>query len=141
MSYEYRRPRRRRTGGWSGPGPDEKRDPQALGDLLGKLVRDRGWRKPAAHAGLFARWPHLVGPEVAAHCRPVSCVDGELVVEAESSAWATQLRLFRTQLLTQVAGEVGPGVVDRIRINGPTQPSHVKGARRVRFGGARDNYG
>ena len=108
---------------------------------MSKLVKDRGWRKPAAHAGLFARWPQLVGPEVAAHCRPVSCVDGELVVEAESSAWATQLRLFRAQLLARVAAEVGPGVVERIRINGPSQPSYVTGPRRVRFGGSRDAYG
>lgn len=141
MSYDWsRRPRRRRTGGWSGPGPDEKRDPQLLGDLLGKLVKDRGWRKPAAHAGVFARWPQMVGPEIAGHCRPVSCQDGELVVEAESSAWATQLRLFKTQILSRVTAEVGPGMVNRIRIHGPSQPSHVTGPRRVRFGGKRDSY-
>jgi predicted nucleic acid-binding Zn ribbon protein len=141
VSYDPRRkPRRRRPGGWSGPGPDD-RDPQLLGDLLGKLVKDRGWRKPAAHAGLFARWPELVGPEVAGHCRPVACQDGELVVEAESSAWATQLRLFKTQILARLTSEVGPGVVNRIRIQGPSQPTYVTGPRRVRFGGSRDTYG
>ncbi|GAA4913451.1 putative nucleic acid-binding Zn ribbon protein [Stackebrandtia albiflava] len=140
MSYESsRRPRRRRRGGWSGPGPDD-RDPQLLGDVLGKLVKDRGWRRPAAHAGLFARWPELVGQEVAAHCRPVACQDGELIVEAESSAWATQLRLFKAQMLARLAGEVGPGVVDRIRVQGPSQPSYVSGPRRVRFGGSRDDW-
>ena len=135
MSYEYPRPRPRRrrpSGAWSGPGPDE-RDPKALGEVLGKLVKDRGWREPAAKAGLFARWPELVGPEIAAHCRPVSCTDGELVIEAESSAWATQLRLFKTQILERLAAGAGPKVVTRVRIHGPSQPSYVTGPRRVRF--------
>lgn len=143
MSYDSsgsrprRRPRKKSSGAWSGPGPD-RRDPQALGDVLGKLVRDRGWSKPAAAAGLFARWDEIVGPEVAAHCRPVSCAEGELVVEAESAAWATQLRLFKAQIVARLAAEAGSGVVDRVRIQAPTQPSYVTGPRRVRFGGRRD---
>ena len=134
MSYDRGRGGRRRQAGraWSGPGPDD-RDPQPLGALLGKLVKTRGWRKPAAHAGLFARWAELVGPEVAAHCRPVSCNDGELVVEAESATWAVQLRLFKPQMLDRLSSAVGPSVVSRIRIQAPTQPSYVNGPRRVRF--------
>lgn len=124
--------RRRSSGAWSGPGPDG-RDPQALGDVLGKLVRDRGWRKSAAYAGLFERWPQLVGPEVAEHSRPVSCNDGELVVEAESATWAVQLRLFKAQILQQLSTAVGPGVVTHVRIQAPSQPSYVSGPRRVRF--------
>lgn len=128
----YGKTRYRPAGAWSGPGPDA-RDPQLLGAVLGKMVKDRGWRKPAAHAGLFARWAELVGPDVADHCRPVSCADGELVVEAESATWAVQLRLFKSQMLDRLSGAVGPGVVSRIRIQGPTQPSYVTGPRRVRF--------
>lgn len=134
MSYEKRRNRHRRrpAGAWSGPGPDA-RDPQLLGDVLGKLIKDRGWRDPAAKAGVFANWPQLVGPEIAEHCRPVSCADGELVIEAESATWATQLRLFKRQILARLASNAGPQVVTRLRIQGPTQSSHVTGPRRVRF--------
>lgn len=133
MSYETDRRRRRRgSTTWSGPGPDE-RDPQPLGAVLGELVRKRGWRRSATHAGLFARWDELVGPEVSTHCRPVSFDAGELVLEAESATWATQLRLFKSQILTRLAAGVGPGVVTRVRINGPTQSSYVSGPRRVRF--------
>ncbi|ADD39728.1 DUF721 domain-containing protein [Stackebrandtia nassauensis] len=132
MSYEPRRKRRRPTGAWSGPGPDG-RDPQPLGEVLGKLIKDRGWRDPAAKAGLFANWPQIVGPEIAEHCRPVSCADGELIIEAESAAWATQLRLFKTQILARLASHSGPQVVTRLRIQGPSQPSYVTGPRRVRF--------
>lgn len=132
MSFESRRKRRRPAGAWSGPGPDA-RDPQLLGDVLGKLVRDRGWRDPAAKAGLFANWPQIVGPEIAEHCRPVSVAEGELVIEAESATWATQLRLFKQQILARLAANAGPQVVTRLRIQGPTQSSNVTGPRRVRF--------
>ena len=36
----------------------------------------------------------MVGAEIAKHSRPVKLEDGELTVEAESTAWATQLRLL-----------------------------------------------
>lgn len=104
-----------------------------MGDVLGKLVRDRKWSQPAAHAGLFARWAELIGPDLADHCRPVSCNDGELVVEAESATWATQLRLFKSQIMDRLASGVGRGVVTSVRIQAPSQPSYVRGPRRVRF--------
>ena len=44
--------------------------------------------------GVFARWPELVGEEVADHCTPESFADGKLVVRTDSTAWATQLRLL-----------------------------------------------
>ena len=54
----------------------------------------------------------MVGAELAAHCRPVKLEDGELTIEAESTAWATQLRLLAGKLLGRIAGEVGRDVVD-----------------------------
>ena len=88
-----RRRRRRRLRGYSGPGPDP-RDPQLFGAVLAKLVKARGWQKPAAEATVFGAWERVVGPDIAAHSRPVKLEDGELTVEAESTAWATQLRLL-----------------------------------------------
>ena len=84
---------RRRLRGYSGPGPDP-RDPQPFGAVLDRLVKARGWQKPAAEATVFGAWERVVGPDVAAHSRPVKLEDGELTVEAESTAWATQLRLL-----------------------------------------------
>jgi predicted nucleic acid-binding Zn ribbon protein len=138
-------PRRRKTSarrlrGYSGPGPDP-RDPQPFGAVLAKLVKARGWEKPAAEATVFGDWAKVVGPEVATHCRPVKLEGGELTVEAESTAWATQLRLLSAKLLAQIAGQVGHNVVTRLHIHGPATPSWNKGPRRVRGRGPRDTYG
>src|SRR5439155_13778779 len=81
-----RRGRPKRSRGYSGAGPDQ-RDPQPFGALLAKLVADRGWQKTTAEATVFGAWEKVVGADVAAKCRPVKLVDGELTVEAESTAW------------------------------------------------------
>ncbi|MFI7247513.1 DUF721 domain-containing protein [Micromonospora chalcea] len=130
----------KRLRGYSGPGPDP-RDPQPLGAVLDKLVKARGWQQPAAEATVFGAWEKVVGAEVAQHSRPVKLEDGELTVEARSTAWATQLRLLAGSLLQQIAREVGHNVVRKLHIHGPAAPSWSRGPRRVRGRGPRDTYG
>jgi predicted nucleic acid-binding Zn ribbon protein len=130
----------RRLRGYSGPGPDP-RDPQPFGALLAKLVKARGWQQPAAEARIFGTWEKLVGADLASHCRPVKLEEGELTIEAESTAWATQLRLLTGRLLTRITAEVGRDVVKRIHVHGPVAPSWAKGPKRVRGRGPRDTYG
>jgi len=132
--------RGRRPRGYSGAGPDP-RDPQPFGKLLDKLVTSRGWTRPAAEATVFGDWPRVVGADVAAHCRPVKLDNGELTIEAESTAWATQLRLLAARLLAGIAAQVGHNVVVKLHIHGPAAPTWVKGPRRVRGPGPRDTYG
>lgn len=130
-------PRRRR---WSGPGTDP-RDPQPLGRLMAGLTRDRGWSDRLSNGRVFGQWALLVGDEVAEHAQPITLKDGELTVQASSTAWATQLRLLQRQLLTKIAAGVGHGVVKRMRIHGPAAPSWRKGARHIPGRGPRDTYG
>nr|QLK01101.1 DUF721 domain-containing protein [Micromonospora carbonacea] len=130
----------RRLRGYSGPGPDP-RDPQPLGVVLGRLMKARGWEQPAAEATVFGAWERVVGPEVAQNSRPVKLENGELTVEARSTAWATQLRLLAASLLRQIASEVGHNVVRKLHIHGPAAPSWSRGPRRVRGRGPRDTYG
>jgi predicted nucleic acid-binding Zn ribbon protein len=135
--YTGARGRRRR---WSGPGPDD-RDPQLFGRLIARVSLDRGWSPRLTDATVLGRWRHLVGAEIADHCTPVSLNDGELVLQAESTAWATQLRTLQRQLLTRLAAAVGKDVVKRIRVVGPSGPSWRRGPRTVRGRGPRDTYG
>jgi predicted nucleic acid-binding Zn ribbon protein len=139
---------RRRTGegtgkrlrGYSGPGPDP-RDPQLFGAVLGRLMKARGWEKPKAEATVFGAWEKVVGADIAAHSRPIKLDDGVLTVEAESTAWATQLRMLAAGLLRSIAAEVGHNVVTKLNIHGPAAPSWAKGPRRVQGRGPRDTYG
>jgi predicted nucleic acid-binding Zn ribbon protein len=137
------RPARRRSEQpeLSGAGPDQ-RDPQRLGAAVRELVGDRSWSDTLAAASVVARWDEIVGADVAAHCRPSRLEGGELTVVAESTAWATQIRLLSRQLLDRIAAEAGRGVVRTIRVHGPTAPDWRHGPRRVSGGrGPRDTYG
>jgi predicted nucleic acid-binding Zn ribbon protein len=132
----------RGNGGYSGAGPDPARDPQRLGALLAGYVDERGWARPLAEARVFADWPSLVGADVAAHCTPQFLSGGELKIAAESTAWATQLRLLSATLLARLVAELGPDVVTKLAISGPTGPSWKHGGRSVRGArGPRDTYG
>lgn len=135
-----RRPALRRAETRSGAGRDA-RDPVLFGEALRKLVAERGWQAPTANASVLERWDELVGPELADHCRPQSLVEGELVLVAESTAWATQLRLLQRQLLTRLREQVGPDLVTSLVVHGPTQPDWRRGPRRVQGRGPRDTYG
>ena len=79
---------------WSGPGTDRARDPQEFGAVVSKWLSSRGSKEDLARATLFGRWAEVVGADIAAHAVPVSLVDGELLLRAESTAWATQLRML-----------------------------------------------
>jgi predicted nucleic acid-binding Zn ribbon protein len=129
---------RRRT--WSGPGPDV-RDPQTLGAATRDIAKKLGWSKQVAEGAVFGQWTTVVGAQIAEHATPTGLRDGVLTVAAESTAWATQLRMVQSQLLAKIAAAVGDGVVTTLKITGPTAPSWRKGPRHIAGRGPRDTYG
>ncbi len=130
-----------RRGQLSGSHPDD-RDPQLLERELSRLVGERGWALPLKMRGVFARWPELVGDEVADHCTPESFTDGTLVVRTDSTAWATQLTLLAPTIVRRLNEELGHGTVLLIEVLGPHLPTWKKGRRSTRDGrGPRDTYG
>ena len=66
---------------------------------LDRLVAEHGWGQDAAVHGTVARWAQVVGPDVAAHVRPERYSAGELMVRADSTAWATQVKLLAPNLV------------------------------------------
>jgi predicted nucleic acid-binding Zn ribbon protein len=116
-------------------------DPQPLGAAIQGLLNDQGWQAAAKVGSVFGRWPEIVGAEMAAHTRPDRLDGGELVVIADSTAWATQVRWLAKDLIRTLNAELGRGVVATVKIRGPEQPRRpgewrVRGSR-----GPRDTYG
>ena len=140
------KPRRRRTrrGIEAGGGAPfaSGRDPELLGDQIEKMIADRGWQADVAAGSVMSRWPDIVGEQVAGHSEPVAYEDGVLTVRADSTAWATQLRLLTSTILGRLGEDVGPETVVELRVVGPSAPSWRKGPRRASGGrGPRDTYG
>jgi predicted nucleic acid-binding Zn ribbon protein len=123
------------------PGRGRQDDPQPLAAAIDGLLSDQGWRTDAAVGSVFGRWDQIVGTEVAAHTRPGGFTDGELLVIADSTAWATQVRLLAATLVRRLNTELGHGTVRKVKVRGPVPPRQ-SGAWRVRDGrGPRDDYG
>jgi predicted nucleic acid-binding Zn ribbon protein len=105
------------------------------------LLDTEGWQQRAAMGSVFGRWAEIVGADLAAHTRPDNFADGELTVTADSTAWATQVRLLAGTLIRRVNSELGTGTVTKVKVRGPEQPRRP-GAWRVRGSrGPRDTYG
>jgi predicted nucleic acid-binding Zn ribbon protein len=125
---------------WSGPGPDV-RDPQPFGAATRDLAHSRGWSKQVAEGSVLGQWKVVVGADIADHAVPTGLRDGVLTVAAESTAWATQLRMMQAQILAKIAAAVGDGVVTSVKILGPQAPSWKKGRYHIAGRGPRDTYG
>jgi predicted nucleic acid-binding Zn ribbon protein len=106
------------------------------------LLADRGWEQPLAVGGVFGRWHEIVGSDLAAHTKPETFADGEVLVVADSTAWATQVRLLASTLVRRLNEELGDGTVQRVKVRGPQNGPKPSGGLRVTGSrGPRDTYG
>ena len=120
----------------------QRSDPQPLASAISNLLDAEGWALAAATGSVFGRWAQIVGADLAAHTTPESLSDGELTVTADSTAWATQVRLLAAQLVRRLNTELGDGSVLRVKVRGPVASTRKPGEWRVRGGrGPRDTYG
>jgi predicted nucleic acid-binding Zn ribbon protein len=139
------RPRKRRrpigTPTLSGSARDG-RDPALLGDQLDRLLLDRGWKVDVAVGAVMGRWAEIVGPDISEHVKPVTFTDAVLTVQADSTAWATQMKLLVSSVLARIEEEIGVGAVTELKVLGPSAPSWRRGSRRSPDSrGPRDTYG
>jgi predicted nucleic acid-binding Zn ribbon protein len=125
----------------SGGSASRREDPQPLASAIGGLLDTEGWQQRAAMGSVFGRWAEIVGADLAAHTRPDSFADGVLAVTADSTAWATQVRLLAPMLVKRLNAELGDGSVRRVKVRGPAPPRQRGGWRVPGGKGPRDTYG
>ncbi len=117
-------------------------DPTLISDVLTNLVSDRQWESGLAEGNLFAQWEKIVGSDIATHTTPISILDGVLLIQCSSTAWATQLQSVHDQLVTTISSSAPGALVESLKFTGPTAPSWKKGIRTIRGArGPRDTYG
>ena len=117
------------------------REPRALGELLSVAARDMGWSAELDQARLITEWHRFVGDSLAQHTEVVELRDGVLIVQCDSTAWATELRRLRTEILTRILDEYPEVGLRELRFLAPGAPSWRPGVRTVRGRGPRDTSG
>jgi predicted nucleic acid-binding Zn ribbon protein len=102
------------------PGPA----PDALGDLMAGFARRAGWGARLREARVHGLWEEIAGPQVARHVQPVRLHGGVLVLQADSAAWATQIRYLATKIVERANRVLGAPLVTQVtvRASGP-EPS------------------
>ncbi|TMK18045.1 MAG: DUF721 domain-containing protein [Actinobacteria bacterium] len=93
-----------------------EQDPARIGDVIDDVVAQKGWGAHIALGRLKAKWPEVVGAQVAARSEPVKLEDGRLTIRVEGGAWAAELALLGSSLATAVAQFLGHDLVKEVAI-------------------------
>ena len=136
----YRKRRRRAADDENSPFAPG-RDPKGVADVLADLTRDAGWDSQLAREDVVRTWAEVAGADTAGHTQPVAFIEGTLTVQADSTAWAKQLQLMRSQILSEIIRRFPEAGVDGVRFIGPDVPSWKWGPRAIPGRGPRDTYG
>src|SRR5690606_19206462 len=115
----------------SGTAEGTARDPRLLGGEVDRLLSSRGWGADVQVGAVIGRWSTIVGAEVSQHVQPLGFDGTVLTVQADSTAWATQMKLLGNSVLARIEAEVGAAVVTEITVRGPASPSWRKGRLRA----------
>lgn len=98
------------------PLPGSAGEPEAVQRSLDRVVRSLGGPGGEALRTLFARWPELVGEDLAAVTTPESLRDGRLVVSVADPAWASEVGFRRGEVLERLVAALGPGTVTAMEV-------------------------
>ncbi len=90
-------------------------DPVPITASLDSIMKSLRGTDRIQIGGVFGRWVDAVGENVAAHVRPVRLDQGVLTVEADDSAWATQVKFLSGTITTRLA-EVANVEITRIEV-------------------------
>lgn len=95
--------------------------PRKLGASFEQMMRHMGAPDTDVLRAVFVQWPEIVGEEVAAHARP-SAIDGRtLVVVADHTTWASQLRWLEEQLVYRIARVSGSDRINAVKVRVASQ--------------------
>ncbi|MBX7256339.1 MAG: DUF721 domain-containing protein [Candidatus Hydrogenedentes bacterium] len=104
--------------------------PLAVGDILKNLKASSDLGKRLQQAEIWARWPELAGPNLAAHGFPKTIRDNMLYIEADSPVWMNRFAYEKWGLLKRINKLAGREVVSDVFItlkNEDSDPSAQHG--------------
>jgi predicted nucleic acid-binding Zn ribbon protein len=102
-------------------GPDDAAVPR-IDEPLGRIRRELGMGEVAEIDLVAAEWEELVGPALAAHCRPRSVRAGVLRIVVDSPAWAGQLRYLDDVLVARITESLPAVDVREVRVTVSSDP-------------------
>ena len=92
-------------------------DPMGLGSAITRMMTERGWQPPEEGGSILDQWP-TIAPELAdkVHAVRYEHDTSTLHLRPVSDAYATQLRLYQTQVLAKVQQNPSGAAVRSLKI-------------------------
>jgi len=87
-----------------------------LGSSVEALLRLQGLGSTSVLARVIAVWPQIVGDRMNAHARPLRIDGSELVVAVDQPAWATELRMQNSRIISGLEIELNQPVINRLKV-------------------------
>jgi predicted nucleic acid-binding Zn ribbon protein len=84
-----------------------KSRPQAIGELVNRVLADLGAGATARVVRIADRWEEAVGREIASHSRPVAIRGEVLEVRVDTSVWCQQIQLRTPEVLESLRRVLG----------------------------------
>jgi len=100
-----------------------------------------GWTAELDHARLITDWHRFVGTQMAEHTQIIEIRSETLIVQCDSTTWATELRRLRGEILTRILDEFPEVGIRELKFRAPGAPTWRHGSRVVPGRGPRDTYG
>lgn len=88
--------------------------PTPLGDVLGKVLEERGLQDEVKRWEVLDLWPDIVGEHVASVTRAKGVQDATLFVEVRTSAWLMELNMMKGDFLGRVNERLPETPLERI---------------------------
>lgn len=73
---------------------------QELGQIIRKVLKDRGWENAVDLNRAIAVWAEVVGDRVARNCRAVEIKKNILYVRAKNAAWKSEVSFLKDEILS-----------------------------------------
>lgn len=87
-----------------------------IAEACGAWLAAAGLTSTGVLAQVEACWTEVVGTEVAAHVRPRSLHEGELVVGVDHPGWATEMAFLSDGILQSLERHLGNPVARRLKV-------------------------
>jgi len=87
-----------------------------IGAALDQLLHQRGMEDALVLGRVAGCWEEVVGPEIARQVHPRLVRGRELVVSVEHPAWATELELAGSAVLSRLAEKLGEAAPQRLSV-------------------------
>ncbi len=87
-----------------------------IGGALGLALNSIGQANLVNLGSIEAKWPSIVGPQLAGVSRPAQLKYRELTVWVKDPVWVDSMMYHKAEIIKKVNGSLGKEVIDTVRI-------------------------